>query len=183
MHDFKQCFLPAENIVMNSQTIAKRRPHAGNTAPTICKFFTKGSCWKGSQCTYRHVQRDQPQASVDVTVDTHSDICPYYRRGYCRFKDACKWSHVLPVLTDEATNIKTELQPNDCPPSATSSQVLTTPVINNFVFPLDAVENGSVTEMKGKFQTFITNRSAIYFSLSINTGHCMQLNLIILTSS
>eukprot|EP01120_Amphizonella_sp_Union-15-10_P010210 TRINITY_DN4064_c0_g1_i2.p1 TRINITY_DN4064_c0_g1~~TRINITY_DN4064_c0_g1_i2.p1 ORF type:complete len:285 (-),score=30.02 TRINITY_DN4064_c0_g1_i2:127-981(-) len=54
---------------------------AGEDGEGICKFFLKGSCMKGNDCTYRHSRAER------------SVVCKHWLRGLCKKGDLCEFLH------------------------------------------------------------------------------------------
>eukprot|EP01120_Amphizonella_sp_Union-15-10_P010209 TRINITY_DN4064_c0_g1_i1.p1 TRINITY_DN4064_c0_g1~~TRINITY_DN4064_c0_g1_i1.p1 ORF type:complete len:179 (-),score=9.21 TRINITY_DN4064_c0_g1_i1:34-570(-) len=54
---------------------------AGEDGEGICKFFLKGSCMKGNDCTYRHSRAER------------SVVCKHWLRGQCRKGNLCEFLH------------------------------------------------------------------------------------------
>ncbi|KAI4323391.1 hypothetical protein L6164_023003 [Bauhinia variegata] len=48
-----------------------------------CKFFARGSCWKGEQCEYSHARKD-PLV----------DVCRFYQKGLCAYGSRCRYKHI-----------------------------------------------------------------------------------------
>ncbi|KAI4333149.1 hypothetical protein L6164_017990 [Bauhinia variegata] len=48
-----------------------------------CKFFVRGSCWKGEQCEYSHARKDPAV-----------DVCTFYQKGLCAYGSRCRYKHI-----------------------------------------------------------------------------------------
>ncbi len=54
----------------------------------VCRFFLKGFCAKGSNCTYRHTTAGGGSADKSV-------VCKHWLRGLCKKGDLCEFLYFL----------------------------------------------------------------------------------------
>eukprot|EP01060_Flectonema_neradi_P040367 TRINITY_DN915_c4_g1_i1.p1 TRINITY_DN915_c4_g1~~TRINITY_DN915_c4_g1_i1.p1 ORF type:complete len:319 (+),score=67.85 TRINITY_DN915_c4_g1_i1:60-959(+) len=58
----------------------------------ICKSYAKGHCKYGNKCRFAHVDADD---DGDDDEDYHgNNICKFYANGYCKHGDNCRFDHV-----------------------------------------------------------------------------------------
>jgi hypothetical protein len=74
------------------------------TSIEVCMDFQRGTCTRGLDCKYLHVQ--SPSAGVESGVGTakrSSEICKDFNRGLCTRGDACRYIHVtIPTINQQA---------------------------------------------------------------------------------
>ncbi|XP_077210146.1 E3 ubiquitin-protein ligase makorin-like isoform X2 [Tasmannia lanceolata] len=51
----------------------------------LCKFFVRGTCFKGELCEFSHDWKDQA-----------NNVCTFYQKGVCSFGSRCRYDHVKP---------------------------------------------------------------------------------------
>lgn len=74
---FEQHIKDQHNVSLTTQP----PPPSSQTEGGICKFFLKGTCFRGSSCPYRH---GRPEKSV---------VCKHWLRGLCKKGDLCEFLH------------------------------------------------------------------------------------------
>ncbi|KAJ1998219.1 hypothetical protein H4R26_005540, partial [Coemansia thaxteri] len=58
---------------------AAQKPRSINDGKTgVCNYFLKGHCWKGNNCIYRHLTREQ---SERVQFENRAVVCKHWLRG------------------------------------------------------------------------------------------------------
>ncbi|KAJ1941740.1 Cleavage and polyadenylation specificity factor subunit 4 [Kickxella alabastrina] len=56
----------------------------------ICNYFLMGHCWKGNNCKYRHLTREQ---SERMQMENRTVVCKHWLRGLCKKGDVCEFLH------------------------------------------------------------------------------------------
>lgn len=54
-----------------------------------CKFYLKGTCKYGNDCSFKHPYLDKNYQPI---------VCKYFAAGYCQYRDSCPYSHPIDVL-------------------------------------------------------------------------------------
>lgn len=56
----------------------------------VCNYFLKGHCWKGVNCMYRHLSREDGERAQ---TETRTVVCKHWLRGLCKKGDSCEFLH------------------------------------------------------------------------------------------
>jgi hypothetical protein len=72
-----------------------------------CKYWAKGSCYKGDSCTYKHSDSNHTSITCSGTLAANNmrpanrqlqQVCVHFMgKGTCKFGDDCKFTHIKPV--------------------------------------------------------------------------------------
>ncbi|KAJ2521857.1 Cleavage and polyadenylation specificity factor subunit 4 [Coemansia sp. RSA 2049] len=70
---------------------ATQRARSINDGKTgVCNYFLRGHCWKGNNCIYRHLTREQ---SEKIQSENRTIVCKHWLRGLCKKDDDCDYLH------------------------------------------------------------------------------------------
>ncbi|KAJ2095445.1 hypothetical protein GGI16_005205 [Coemansia sp. S142-1] len=56
----------------------------------VCNYFMKGHCWKGDDCLYRHLTREESERAQS---ESRAIVCKHWLRGLCKKGDQCEFLH------------------------------------------------------------------------------------------
>ncbi|KAJ2703079.1 Cleavage and polyadenylation specificity factor subunit 4 [Coemansia sp. IMI 203386] len=56
----------------------------------VCTFFLRGHCYKGNNCIFRHLTREE---SERMRSDIRTIVCKHWVRGLCKKGDMCDFLH------------------------------------------------------------------------------------------
>ncbi|KAJ2614705.1 Cleavage and polyadenylation specificity factor subunit 4 [Coemansia sp. RSA 1365] len=86
-----EAFVKNELKLNVDHTPLSQRPQSINDGKTgVCNYFLKGHCWKGNNCIYRHLTREQ---SEKIQSDNRTVVCKHWLRGRCKKDDNCEFLH------------------------------------------------------------------------------------------
>jgi hypothetical protein len=57
----------------------------GDAAVSVCRFFAKGECKNGDDCSFSH--------DVDADALAQIDLCVHFAHGKCKKGDECTFNH------------------------------------------------------------------------------------------
>ncbi|KAJ2461050.1 hypothetical protein GGF42_000453 [Coemansia sp. RSA 2424] len=82
------------NLNLNVDHVpATQKPRSINDGKIgVCNYFLKGHCWKGNNCIYRHLTREQ---SERAQFENRAIVCTHWLRGLCMKSDQCEFLHEL----------------------------------------------------------------------------------------
>ena len=71
-------------------------PHASFRPRVLCRHFQRGSCSRGSTCTFLNEGPAQGNRNIAPCVPRDQRVaCVHFQRGYCRHGDRCVFRHDL----------------------------------------------------------------------------------------
>ncbi|KAJ1936165.1 hypothetical protein EC988_008272, partial [Linderina pennispora] len=90
-------FVKTEVKLQIEQVPAAPKSKSINDGKTgICNFFLRGHCWKGNNCTYRHLtqaQIDQEHRMPGGRFGDRAVVCKHWLRGLCKKGERCEFLH------------------------------------------------------------------------------------------
>jgi len=66
--------------------------HTARTVPA-CRFYAKGHCNRGDDCTFRHDKETYAPEVVQSSKDSSKPLCRYYMKGGCNKGALCPFRH------------------------------------------------------------------------------------------
>ncbi|KAJ2156090.1 RNA-binding component of cleavage and polyadenylation factor [Coemansia sp. RSA 552] len=70
--------------------VSQRPPSINDGKTGVCNYFLKGHCWKGNNCIYRHLTREQSERLIS---DNRTVVCKHWLRGLCKKDFNCEFLH------------------------------------------------------------------------------------------
>ncbi|KAJ2740243.1 Cleavage and polyadenylation specificity factor subunit 4 [Coemansia sp. BCRC 34301] len=88
--DFEEFIKTKLNLNVDHVPVAQKPRTINDGKIGVCNYFLKGHCWKGNNCIYRHLTREQ---SERAQYENRAIVCKHWLRGLCKKSDQCEFLH------------------------------------------------------------------------------------------